>query len=495
MKVSLKNLVHGRTKVLSTVGLLILVGLSASLQNFSQAQNKILGLQDGIQTCFTRVHNSYTARLIGSGTEYLSESFTKNTEECFGEALAVYEDLKISNNEILENLNTLATDVSWFHQKITAKEVNGLFEGNSQDVLLANAGNRFEKLELKKEIVNGELSEKRAQIIAQKATLGYFFYFVAGIVPLILGLDYLNSRKKEELLEKSESAAAELLEKGSFSSVAVRELVLKVLTGFGFKKLAKLYDLSFIRNGDDVEGSIKIKKQSSEEKSKENTISLVPPAGSGKKQDKAGKPILLSGHNRGKNSFEIEKAWTANGEGQSEKKRATTEIESCISEVVDVLASRIFTQGIKVEVNTSSVDVYADKEALSQAIYNILVNAVDNYNFDDPNKHLSISTRKLGNVLIADIYDSGREFSKEFLRQSKGLATGMVEHTELAIAQSLIEDINARISFENVANEDGQQVGRKVQIVLDAVSNAKNSKKLVRLEKMTKKELLRKMNV
>jgi nitrogen fixation/metabolism regulation signal transduction histidine kinase len=164
--------------------------------------------------------------------------------------------------------------------------------------------------------------------------------------------------------------------------------------------------------------------------------------------------------------------------------------------VIDIVSSKIFTQGIKLDIQTEEVEIYGDKEALEQALYNLLSNAIENYNFDDPNKYLSVSVRKLGSTVLMDLFDSGREFTKGFLRQAKGLATGMAEHTELAIAQSLIEEFTGKISFENVANEDGHHVGRKAQIILEAVSSNEKflpKRRLARIEKTTKKELLKKL--
>ena len=164
--------------------------------------------------------------------------------------------------------------------------------------------------------------------------------------------------------------------------------------------------------------------------------------------------------------------------------------------MIDLVSSKIFTQGINLDINTEEVDVYGERENLEQAFYNLLTNAIENYDFDDPRKFLSINVRQLGRTVLVDFFDSGSEFSKEFLRQSKGFATGMIEHTDLAIAQSLIEDEQAKISFENVCNEDGDQVGRKVQIVLSSVgevSKKPSKKKISRLERTTKRELLEKM--
>ena len=54
--------------------------------------------------------------------------------------------------------------------------------------------------------------------------------------------------------------------------------------------------------------------------------------------------------------------------------------------------------------------------------------------------------------------------------------------------------MGAKISFENVGNEDGGHVGRKIQIVLTAVESSNKKKKVTRVEKGTKKEILERMN-
>ena len=140
--------------------------------------------------------------------------------------------------------------------------------------------------------------------------------------------------------------------------------------------------------------------------------------------------------------------------------------------------------------------VYGNKESMEQALYNLFINAIDNYNFDDPQKFLRVSTRKLGSTVLVDLFDSGNEYDRDFLKQSKGLLEADEDFTDLAIAQSLIEENEAKISFENVANEDGAQVGRKVQLILEAVSEKAKKpgkRKLARVEKTTKRELLKRL--
>lgn len=89
-----------------------------------------------------------------------------------------------------------------------------------------------------------------------------------------------------------------------------------------------------------------------------------------------------------------------------------------------------------------------------------------------------------------DFYDSARAFSDEFIKANAGIGViDSSEYLDLIIAKELVKDFGARISFDNVSNEDGQTVGRKVQISLRAL----NKSKLVSLKKATKKELLKSM--
>ncbi|MCR9205079.1 MAG: hypothetical protein NXH75_10905, partial [Halobacteriovoraceae bacterium] len=400
MMVNLYKMIQGRTKILSTLGLFALVGLSSTLQNFSQTTNKITTLQDGIQTCFTRVHNSYTARLIGSGSEYLQESFVANTEECLGEAIRVYENLKVENISLLDDLNGLSTDVNWFHQKVTARAENGLFDGNPESVLLSNIGSRFEKLDIKKEQVISGLGSAKNIVASQKKTIGFFFFLVAGLVPLFLFMDYLSKKSQEDTLSEVEEAAEEILKAGNGKIEVIHSLVQKALLGFGFKNLGKLYESYIVRE------AIRADSPEDEAQGDKNKES----------KDEAGIPIMLqTTSSRAAAANKIEEIWTETTNQVPEKKRPSVELEAGIGNVIDIVSSKIFTQGIQIDINTEPVKVYGEEEPIEQAFYHLLVNSIENYDFDDPKKYLSINVRKLGATVLIDFFDSGREFSKEFL--------------------------------------------------------------------------------
>lgn len=491
MKVNPKSLIQGRSKAFSMLSLFALIGLSSALQHFSGQTSKVLALQDGLQTCFTRVHNTYTARLIGSGSDYLSNNFVQTTEECMGEVIRVYENLDLDNNVVLDDLNAIATDLSWFHQKVRATSTSdGLFDGNPENVLLSNIGSRYEKLEIKKEEVNQGLINTKTMIAGRKSNVAVLFYGVAAIVPLLLAFEYFQRRRQEEILEKSEKEAKDLLKEGAQDSHAVHDLVVTTLKAMGMGHVAQVFEINKISAQQDVSNSAKL-NGNAPKKSEE--------------KDSAGKPIMLS-QNGTTNEEKIDKIWSQpERETTPQIQRESFELEDAITNVIDHISSKIFTLGIKLDIQTEPIKVYGERESIEQAFYNLLINAIDNYNFDDPNKFLSITTRKLGSTVLVDFFDSGNEYSLEFLRQAKGLIEEDESFLDLSIAQGLIEEQESKISFENVANEDGKLVGRKVQVVLEAARTqdrnqdkpaTKNASKrrLARVEKTTKKELLKKLS-
>jgi hypothetical protein len=93
--------VQGRMRIFSGILLGGIVGLSTTLRLEGQKSQKIATLQEGLQTCFTRVHNTLTARLMSSfNSQYLSEGFTGVTEECFGETVSFYDGSELAMSSL-----------------------------------------------------------------------------------------------------------------------------------------------------------------------------------------------------------------------------------------------------------------------------------------------------------------------------------------------------------------------------------------------------------
>ena len=117
-------------------------------------------ISDGFQVCSTRVNQSYTAAMIGSGSTYLSRSFFEGTEECFGEAISLAEEKYESQfRNFSKKLNYLASEVHWLHKSLSkTDEPSALAEGSSDN------NQRFAKIEQLKNQLTDELSELRNSV-------------------------------------------------------------------------------------------------------------------------------------------------------------------------------------------------------------------------------------------------------------------------------------------------------------------------------------------
>ena len=244
MKVESLKTPQGRLKALSFIGLLSLVSVSIWLQNTTNLNSQILSLQEGLQTCSTRAHNSYTARLIGGASDYLSKDFTVTTEECFGEVIGLYEKLDLTGVDSLEDLNALVNDVSWFHQKALATSDQGLFEGNPESVLLSAISSRYEKFEIKKEGVFDSLASARQSIAETKSIVGKIFYAIAAFIPLLMLMDFFSTSETASKTEDLKEDMNLLLASGNTSFEAIKPLINRALQRGGLTQLSSLLDQS-----------------------------------------------------------------------------------------------------------------------------------------------------------------------------------------------------------------------------------------------------------
>ena len=153
----MKKLIYVLENKRSRAGLVLLAGLiftTYSIQENSGQIKRLTNFENGIQTCFTRVNQTYTANLLGdTASTYLTQNFQNLTEECLAEGILTVENSFQSNYAgTAKLLSNLASNVHWFHEDILvpngAKNLAG--KGQTRDV-----GFRFEKIETKKSSLPG----------------------------------------------------------------------------------------------------------------------------------------------------------------------------------------------------------------------------------------------------------------------------------------------------------------------------------------------------
>ena len=89
--------------------------------------------------------------------------------------------------------------------------------------------------------------------------------------------------------------------------------------------------------------------------------------------------------------------------------------------MIDIHSSKIFTQGVKLDLNVEdNVNVQGDQESLEQIFYYLILNAV-NSGDNSENKKVSIKLKKLGGTVIIELAHSGKGFPKELILDQLGL--------------------------------------------------------------------------
>lgn len=458
------------------------IGTTYFIQNTNTSLRNLVVLSDGLQTCTTRVSQSYTARLIGDTTSpYLDRGFQAMTEECFGETLSAAEANFATVSGILEKLNALSKDVHLFHNKISNNGTSSFAGGISPErVMVANLGTKFEKLELKKDAATEAIDESRNSLLNRTDWLKYAFYALAVLFPISLLSQIAAGRNKGLKNNKVETEARVATETETPQESVTEAILENALIQNGLDQCARLFNTYRAR--------------------KSPATSQFVGAGNSEMITTTDPKALQD---------QIERVWNSPEDFREKKKevvqaaeeleieveidhREKVEVEGTITKVIDVLSSKIFTSGVKLEIDLEEgVEVYATQENIEQIFYHVLVNSIDSYDFNDPKKFLSISLRKLGGTVLVDFFDSGLGFSDEFIRSTKGLISDQVdENIELTICQDLAKEFGAKLSFDNVANDDGVIKGSKVQVVLEGVLT-EPKKSVVQVKKGKKKDILK----
>jgi len=369
MKGGFLKRIQGRIKIGLVMSLVGFVGTSIYLQKGSSQIKDIANLQEGIQTCFTRAHNTLTARLMGSlDSRYLSQGFTALTEECFGETVTTYESLKVTTLSALEDLNKLASDVHWFHEKaLNSVSGNTLTGENPENVIVSLVSGRYEKLELLVDKVLDQLGSQKSKISSQQKKLGQLFYIFMFVIPLLAFTDWLITGRRNKVSLKREKVSQEMIANNNTSLESIVPLVEGALSESGYEKLSEAFSLA--NSGQSINAH------------HEKPQVVVSPSSISKKQ--------------------IDDMWKRQPASEPVAPLEPISVESMLGDVIDHVSPKIFTQGISIDVDSETAFVDCEKEALEQTLYYIIMSSINSYSHEETNKYLSITMRKLGGTLLS----------------------------------------------------------------------------------------------
>jgi len=466
-------------------GTLLLVTSGFVFHYMGQA-DKLSVLNEGVSTCFGRVKNSYTAKLLGDAKSmYLSKDFMATTEECFGETLASLTDnFAIALADTEKVLNTVSSDSHWFHQKLTSEDAKMV-----GSVTVSNYGSRFNTIESNVSKIQSEIETYKSSVQNKMNTGKVLFttFILIGMSLLVWETwrKILFARRREDIERR---ALEELNEKGGRISSAIDSIVSEALVSAKFEKTADLF-LNF------HEGSFVDRAQ----------------------VDDAGIVKFVTGDNKQNWEEQIEQAWTES-ENDSDyvvprRSQIQAEAVDCedihldhvLSRVVNLMSSRLFTKGIMMDFDIPE-DIYvkAEEEALEQVFYHLFSQSLKGLEEKEGKKKIKFTLKKLGGSVLLEMKSNGQAFSDEFIRYESGI--GSIEDApeanaaELEICKEFMADFGGKVMFENIYSGKGKSKGTMIKLLftagnaIDAATEEEKSGELVDLKRGTKREILEQIN-
>lgn len=438
-------------------------------------------LQSGLQTCFQRIHQSYTAKVIGGGSgAYLDSQFTGLTEECLGEAKTIFENRFAGVLVGTERLmNNLTTDVHWFHETITKSD------GTPADVVIANAGGRFEKIEKLKDEIMDNLYRASEGFESTAWWMMVVFSLSSFASLLFMGLEGIRVFKEASQHDALEEEALDTLSEGLAMNMDNAGTIIKrALDQKDLRVCSELFDFY-------NERQLHMKAQGI------RTPSV----------DVAGTSTFMTA---GVNARDIETIWNeADTQEQIQKPLESTwvptsvlapeedkiiHLDAVLAAIVNRASDKLFSKGLNVQLDVKE-DVYieGESELVEQVIFHSINFALANVSADKSGRSkLTLSLRALGPMAAFEVVFTGNGIKKEALDALNGLSRANAgADISLSIISELMKETGGRFVAENT---DG---GSKLKLIfssifanMDARSDEAPTKRVDKVIKGTKKDIL-----
>jgi hypothetical protein len=304
---------------------------------------------------------------------------------------------------------------------------------------------------------------------------------------MLMLAEYMSlTRRRLSNSAREKEALAELMDNGGATSVKVGEIVRVALEQNDLVNCSKLFS------------NYHAYAQTERSKNRMSLESLVTPLGSSQILQ-ATTPIEASVI---KDST-IEKIWADDNIGVTAdievKALDDINLEQMSSAIVDLLAEKLFSQGVHFNVNIAeNLSVQGRAEDLEQTLFHLFNYAINSTQSGSGEKNISVVAHKLGDIVSFDLSHSGVGFDERILKQRAGLTTDNVAlDLDLQICQSLLNEIQAKTQFDNKIDQSGNIVGGRVKVIFKAAKAAikeSSQGRLVDLKVGSKKEILASFN-
>ena len=445
------------------VGLITLFTVSyASMQWQTSRLNRLQTLSSGLQTCFNRVTQSFTAMMTQSmQADYLQDQFSQMTNECFQEAAKMANTVlnKADHKMILLKVNRLQSDVHWFLERLEKSE--RLSDSSMLGMESSNIPSKYTDLEeLKMESMDliDTAIQRRNKLSSASMIAGAVFLVL--IIGLGVYMVYRARKEKKVFEDINMKAKAYMMEDNDVQLAHLDRLLERVCK---LSNTENLYEI-FSRYNEGVTDRLY--------SSREDTTVLE---GTGTNFDKV-----------------IEKGPVVN-------------LDRAFTTILKGIQKKAFTHGVLIDADfDDEINVSGSQDVFDQIVYNAMNYAIDSSMLHNKGRRIVLRSKTLADTVYLTMFVSNHYLSVselEALNEREDSESSETMPVALEVMNALVSDIDVKLTVRNKVDQEGNLTGCEFEFLFKAVDTfvapkkSESSSKLVSIVKGTKKDLLKNFGV
>ncbi len=506
----LKIAAYAKEYTLQLVLLGTVVGTGFLISENTKMYQKVLNFEGGVGTCFQRVNQTFTAKIINDQSSvYLTQNFQNLTEECMAEGLIAAEDiLKKVDGATLKKFTTLASSIHWFHEEILSVGGNA-FTGKTKTQ--SNPSERFEKIEILKDDVFEGTDALKASLNQANDVLKLAFTSLMGLLCVSVLIELFRQTKRRLVNNRFElEAQSELFDYAVLNNERTVDILNNSLQNNELHYCSKLFN-RLMENSNLSKNKIENLGAIGSKASLTKTLQMIIPKESDEitrqKIDLAWEdPSMvrsaegtISVGNLVNETMELKDRAQQNFNQmeRNQEPSSSVNLESAVEKIFDLVSARVFKSGIAVELNMdASLNVQFSTEELEQVLFQVFNNALASLEaLDDKIKRkLTINGIKLGSNIVLDVINTGTLQSKNLIDNDESNLDE--SNIGLTICETFMKEHGGKVQFDTILNNKSERVGEIVKLVFRSVdaSMITSNAKLIDVKVGTKKEILNLIN-
>ncbi len=442
--------------VICGLGLAMTLGAFWHQQSNQVQIDRMNVLNQGVNTCFNRISQSFTAMMIKDiQSPYLHQGFMALSDECLNEASKGTAPFRSQLGAGYEVLTRLLSDVHWFHESLN-KIHAPMLAGMKLDAPLSPLSEKFAKIEsFKTTLVDSvETTSSKLREIQKNDEI----LMGIGLIIFVLSLSLLSLQEfnRLQLQREIERQALNLLKAGQANVGAiVDQLVDRALVTQNMAVTAQIFK--------DYHGNIleRMALRSS--------------------TDQTSAPLVVFEKKTDKVEVETEAAHL---------EEVVMKPKSSLKEILVSLQKIQGKENMQIS-DVRDVQVQLDYESLEQ-IMNSAINKLASNRTDG--KKIMVSNQIHSDRTVVNLYLAKNAFlaSELDFMETSGSVSGEID-TNLMILKEMAKASDVTWNLENKTDRDGNISGMNIRFVINRVTKESRAKNLISVVKGKKKDIAREM--